>query len=105
AMSLLLQVNAGPRCATSPPVAKSPQPLRPPVGTEIPADDIIARPGQITLSIIPMATFEPAWLEPPSVGHTFVAPMKLVLSSSGWLSESLLAADTPGSHGHSAHLF
>jgi hypothetical protein len=48
------------------------------------------------VSITPMTTFEPAWLEPPRDGHTLVAPMKLVLSSSGWRSASFWTATTPG---------
>ena len=86
-------------------MAKSLQPLRPPAGAEMPAADIIGCSGQMPVSIIPMTTFEPALLEPPSVGHTFVAPMKLVLSSSGWLSESFWTATTPGCESSSAILF
>ena len=39
----------------------------------------------------------PAFAEPPSDGHTVVAPMNDVLSSSGWLSVSFWTAATPGS--------
>ena len=94
-ISLLLHANVGPRCATSEPLPKW-QPLRPPAGAEMPAGDIIGCSGQMPVSIMPMTTFEPAWPEPPSAGHTLVAPMKLVLSSSGWLSASLCTATTPG---------
>src|SRR4029079_15621211 len=61
--------------------------------------------GQMPVSITPTTTLLPALSCPPSVGQTFVAPMKLVLSSSGWLTASRWTATTPRTERSFAILF
>src|SRR4051812_14319779 len=93
-MSLLLQVNVAPRWATSEP-SPNWQAFRPPAGApREPAPSIGCSrppPGSVSATI----TLEPAFGDPPRVGHTLVAPTKAVLSSSGWFSVSFCTAATP----------
>ena len=94
-ISLLLQLNAGPRWATSPPVAKALQPRRPPAGAPSAPGASIGCSGQTPVSMSPTMTLLPAFAEPPRVGQTVVAPMNDVLSSSGCSSVSSWTAAMP----------
>src|SRR5262245_15882210 len=105
-MSFLLHVKSGPRWATSePPPNWQPQGGFPVVGESMPAGDSIGFSGQTPESITPTMTFEPAVDEPPRDGHTALAPMKSVLSSSVWLRVSFCTAETPSTFRMSATEF
>src|SRR5581483_1139960 len=98
-MSLLLQANVGPRCATSEPSPNWHWYAESGFGGAFSAGSVIGAnigfSGQTPVSITPTTTLLPAVVEPPIVGQTFVAPMNDVLSSSGCCSESFWTATTP----------
>src|SRR4051794_19390031 len=93
-MSLLLQVNVAPRWATSEP-SPNWQALRPPAGAPREPAASIGCSGHTPVSMSATITLEPAVADPPSDGHTLVAPTKAVLSSSGCCSVSFCTAATP----------
>src|SRR3954447_23548375 len=92
--TLLLQANGWPTCAASLPEPNW-QPLMPPAGADTPVGESIGCSGQRPVSMTPTVTLDPALVEPPSDGHTAVAPMKSVLSSCGCWRESRWTATTP----------